>query len=216
MIYPVQFCINWLCQPHSAGKTLRGYRKTIKKQLTTGHHSQYHPRWCSKISHFLSHCLWYVHQETPTVCLLVDEPLNFYTSNFTHLIPEGVFLSNLSRKTMFGLIWTETFAFGQNLVSQDIEAKSTDMSKPLLPKYLLITGIPPTDGYDFLLTCVDRFTRCPLLGSIADTSSEKVYKAFLNQWISTFGVWCFFCSNYHQKCTKPIENVHWFFNPDWI
>ncbi len=46
----------------------------------------------------------------------------------------------------------------------------------------------PSDGYSYLLTCVDRFTRWPEAIPISAITADSVAKAFINGWVSRFGV----------------------------
>ncbi|GFY52407.1 integrase catalytic domain-containing protein [Trichonephila inaurata madagascariensis] len=46
----------------------------------------------------------------------------------------------------------------------------------------------PSDGFTFLLTSIDRYTRWPEVIPVCDISAEAVAKSFIANWISRFGV----------------------------
>ncbi|GFY53534.1 transposon Ty3-I Gag-Pol polyprotein [Trichonephila inaurata madagascariensis] len=52
----------------------------------------------------------------------------------------------------------------------------------------LVGPFPPSDGFTFLLTCIDRYTRWPEVIPVSDISDETVAKSFITNWISRFGV----------------------------
>ncbi|MBM6549272.1 DDE-type integrase/transposase/recombinase [Streptococcus dysgalactiae subsp. equisimilis] len=51
----------------------------------------------------------------------------------------------------------------------------------------LVGPLPPSQGYVYILTCVDRFTRWPQAIPLNRPTSEEVAQAFLSGWVSTFG-----------------------------
>ncbi|GFY42103.1 retrovirus-related Pol polyprotein from transposon 412 [Trichonephila inaurata madagascariensis] len=75
---------------------------------------------------------------------------------------------------------------------------SSDMKLKNLPKifgqtpaarpYDLVGPFPPSDGFTFLLTCIDRYTRWPEVIPVRDISAEAAAKSFIANWISRFGV----------------------------
>ncbi|GFX21985.1 transposon Tf2-8 polyprotein [Trichonephila clavipes] len=52
----------------------------------------------------------------------------------------------------------------------------------------VVGPFPPSDGFTFLLTCIDRYTRWPEIIPVSDISAEAVAKSFIANWISRFGV----------------------------
>ena len=51
-----------------------------------------------------------------------------------------------------------------------------------------LVSLPVSNGYNHLLTVVDRFTRWPVAIPLQDISAETVADAFVHGWVSTYGV----------------------------
>ena len=51
-----------------------------------------------------------------------------------------------------------------------------------------LTKMPESNGYCYLLTVIDRFTRWPAAIPLKDTTTESVIDAITHGWISSFGV----------------------------
>ena len=52
----------------------------------------------------------------------------------------------------------------------------------------LVGPLPPSKGFTYLLTCIDRFTRWPEAIPLTSATTKVIAQGFLNGWIARFGV----------------------------
>ncbi|KAK3894874.1 hypothetical protein Pcinc_001370 [Petrolisthes cinctipes] len=52
----------------------------------------------------------------------------------------------------------------------------------------IVGPLPYSNGFRYILTCVDKFTRWPAAAPLTNITTDTVAKAFIDTWISRFGV----------------------------
>ncbi|KAK4468999.1 hypothetical protein MN116_000141, partial [Schistosoma mekongi] len=52
----------------------------------------------------------------------------------------------------------------------------------------VVGPLPPSNGFSYIFTCIDRFTRWPVAVPMKESSAESIAKALVEGWISNFGI----------------------------
>ena len=52
----------------------------------------------------------------------------------------------------------------------------------------LVGPLPPSNGFSYVFTMVDRFTRYPEAVPVASIDTIEIARAFISQWMARFGV----------------------------
>ena len=52
----------------------------------------------------------------------------------------------------------------------------------------IVSPLPPSKGHRYFFTCVDRFTRWPMVALMADISAKTAARTFVAHWVANFGV----------------------------
>ena len=69
----------------------------------------------------------------------------------------------------------------------------------------MVGPLPTSQGYTYILTCIDQFTCWPEAISISDITAEGVARAFIQGWIARFGV----LSTVTTDCGRQFKSALW-------
>ena len=70
----------------------------------------------------------------------------------------------------------------------------------------LVGPLPPSNGFTYLLTIVDRFSRWPEAISLNDTTTVVCAQALISQWFARFGIPADVASDRGSQFTLQLWN----------
>ena len=68
----------------------------------------------------------------------------------------------------------------------------------------LVGPLPPSKGYTYLLTMIDRFTHWPEAVPLPDMCADTVARAFVTHWIARFGVLSIITTDHGQQFESTL------------
>ncbi|GFU14225.1 retrovirus-related Pol polyprotein from transposon 412 [Trichonephila clavipes] len=75
----------------------------------------------------------------------------------------------------------------------------------------IVGPLPPSDGFQYLLTMIDRFSRWPEAVPIPDTTAKTISRAIFHHWIARFGCPSLITTDQgSQMRSRYLLNLHGF------
>ena len=149
-------------------------------------------------------------------------PRDFFSAKFRHNPQSSTHTSEFHGKTCatkIRMAWSqkqvsqlakECLACHQSKIQTHIRAPMSKITVPT-KKFThihidLVGPLPPSEGYSYLLTIIDRTTRLPEAIPINKTSTSECAKTLIRHWISRFGVQLDMTSDRGPQFTSVLWN----------
>ncbi|KRY23942.1 Transposon Tf2-6 polyprotein [Trichinella patagoniensis] len=72
----------------------------------------------------------------------------------------------------------------------------------------IVGPLPPSRGFSYLLTVIDRFTRWPEVVPLTNTSTDTVCRAFLSTWVARFGILTIVTTDQGRQFQSALARTH--------